>query len=127
MEHRGDPRRPTDVAVRFVTRPSISGSGRILDISPTGAFLETRAPLRHLSLLYLQPFDMPTSAGAGGRIAATVVRSALNGYGLEWCEFGAAATAVYAALTVPFYDLAGGRQLALELERRHHEPPPAYF
>ncbi len=126
MEHRGGPRRPTEVAVRFVTRPSISGSGRILDISPTGAFLETRALLRHLSLIYLQPFDLPPSAGAGGRIAATVVRSAVNGYGLEWCEFGAAATAVYAALTAPFCELSGGRQLALELERRH-ESPPAFF
>ena len=54
MDNRSDLRRPTDVEVSFLARPSISGSGRILNISSTGAFLATAAPLGYLSLLYLQ-------------------------------------------------------------------------
>ncbi|HLZ99483.1 MAG TPA: hypothetical protein VKP66_16225 [Steroidobacteraceae bacterium] len=114
MDYRVDPRRPTDVAVRFLTRPSQTGSGRILNVSATGAFLETTAPLSYLSLLYLQPLEL-SPAGAAGRIAATVVRRAVNGFGLEWCEFGAASTPVYAILASSSCDLGGAGQLALEL------------
>jgi hypothetical protein len=113
MEHRWGKRRPANVTVRFVTLPAISGWGRILDISSTGAFLATDVPLRRLSVLYLQPVDTPADKNADGRIAATVVRQSANGFGLEWCEFAAAWTPVYAALTSSLLDLSGGRQMTL--------------
>jgi hypothetical protein len=110
-----------------LTRPSITGLGRILNISSTGAFLETTMPLRHLSLLYLQPLEPPLGltpmAHAGGHIAATVVRRSVDGYGLAWCEFGAAGTAAYAILASPDGGRAGERQLALELSRAPGTPP----
>src|SRR5438309_647940 len=123
MDNRSDLRRSTDVAVSFQARPSINGSGRILNISSTGAFLATAAPLCHLSLLYLQPLDPPSTKGAGGHLAATVVRCARDGFGLEWCEFGAASTPVYALLHAPAGGLGDARQLALALSQVPTLPP----
>ena len=111
-QHRGQ-RHPTDVTVRFFTRPATIGFGRVINVSATGAFLETQFPLRLLSLLYLQPIDLLPSDGAGGRIAATVVRHSAAGVGLEWCEFGAEATRVYARLAAGSNDLAEENQLPL--------------
>jgi hypothetical protein len=111
-QHRGQ-RRSTDVTVHFFTRPATMGIGRVLNVSATGAFMETRLPLRLLSLLYLQPTDPLLADGTGGRIAATVVRCSATGVGLEWCEFGAEATRVYARLVTGSTDLVDGHQLRL--------------
>jgi hypothetical protein len=61
----------------------------------------------------LQPTDLPHSDGAGGRIAATVVRHSATGVGLEWCEFGAEVTRVYARLAAGSNDLGEENQLPL--------------
>jgi hypothetical protein len=111
-QHRGL-RRSTDVMVQFFTRPATIGIGRVLNVSATGAFMETRLPLRLLSLLYLEPTDSLLADGTGGRIAATVVRCSATGVGLEWCEFGAEATRVYARLVAGSNDLVDEHQLPL--------------
>ena len=113
MEHRWGQRRPTNVTVRFVTMPATTGIGRLLNLSSTGAFMETNLNLRLLSLLYLEPVDQPSDTSATGRLAATVVRQGPTGVGLEWCEFGAEMTQVYARLAGGSYDLAGAHQLQL--------------
>ncbi|HME38258.1 MAG TPA: PilZ domain-containing protein [Steroidobacteraceae bacterium] len=110
--HRGQ-RRATDVVVRFVTRPHTIGTGRIVNISATGAFMETDRPLRPLSLLYVEPVDPLPADGTGGRIAATVVRCGPTGVGLEWCEFAAEATTAYARLAAVSNDLADAQQRPL--------------
>jgi hypothetical protein len=83
MEHRWGKREPTDVAVNFVVYGT-TGTGRVLNVSLTGAYLETSIPPRLLSVVYLQR-ARPASAAAE-RIAATVVRRDPWGVGLEWCE-----------------------------------------
>jgi hypothetical protein len=98
MEHRWGPRQATDVAVRFVARPGTMETGRVRNISMTGAYMETRVPLRRFSLVYLEPVT-PTS-GAARRIAASVVRQDALGVGLEWCELAAEAAPVAARLAL---------------------------
>jgi hypothetical protein len=112
MKHRGQ-RHRTNVAVRFFTRPATNGVGSVINISPTGAFMQTQTPLRLLSIIYLEPTDPPLADGVVGRIAATVVRSDDTGVGLEWCEFAADTTKAYAWLADGSADFADRHQLAL--------------
>jgi hypothetical protein len=83
MEHRWGKREPTDVAVNFVVYGT-TGAGRVLNVSLTGAYLETSIPPRLLSVVYLQLAR--TASATEERIAATVVRRDPWGVGLEWCE-----------------------------------------
>ena len=115
MEHHRGQRHSTDVTVQFLTRPATIGIGRVLNVSSTGAFMETQTPLPLLSLVYLQPTDQLPGDGTGGRIAATVVRRSATGVGLEWCEFGADATRVYARLATGSNDFADEQQLPLSV------------
>jgi PilZ domain len=96
MEHRWGERRPIDLAVRFVVLPGTVGTGHVINISSSGAFMETQIPLRLLSLLYLQPMNF-----AEDEIAATVVRRDARGVGLEWCEFKAETMKSYLLMSTP--------------------------
>jgi hypothetical protein len=89
------------------------GIGLVTNISATGAFLETQAALRLLSILYLEPADPDLTGSARGRIAATVVRRGATGVGLKWCEFAADTTKVYACLVAGANELLDEHQLPL--------------
>jgi hypothetical protein len=97
MEHRWGTRKSTDVAVRFVAMPATMGIGRVVNISLTGAFMETQVMLRLLSLVYLQPFGQVRDGDQKNRLVASVVRQTSLGVGLEWCDSTASARA-YAQL-----------------------------
>jgi hypothetical protein len=86
MEHRWGTRKSTDVAVRFVAMPATMGTGRVVNISLTGAFMETQVMLRLLSLVYLQPFGQVRDGDQKSRLVASVVRQTPLGVGLEWCD-----------------------------------------
>lgn len=86
MEHRWGSRKPIDVPVRFIALPATIGSGRITNVSMTGAFLETRMELRPLALLYVEMIHLPQEAGRRKRLSASVVRRTELGVGIEWCE-----------------------------------------
>jgi hypothetical protein len=86
MEHRWGSREATDVAVRFLALPHTIGTGRVVNISITGAFMETALDLRVMSLVYLEPTGGRAAEGRTERIAASVVRKSSTGVGLEWCE-----------------------------------------
>jgi hypothetical protein len=86
MEHRWGSREVTDVAVRFLALPETIGSGRVVNISVTGAFMETALNLRVMSLIYLEPAVWAPTEGRSKRIAASVVRKSSTGVGIEWCE-----------------------------------------
>ena len=55
MEHRWGRRESTDVPVQFLARSGMTGSGRVLNISSTGAYLQTALSLPLNSLVYLEP------------------------------------------------------------------------
>jgi hypothetical protein len=100
MDHRWGRRQPTDLAVRFVAKAGVSGTGRVLNISLTGAYLETRVALRLLSLVYLEPDSSVSGDAPRGCTAASVVRRDALGVGLEWCDFSTTATNLSARLAV---------------------------
>jgi hypothetical protein len=83
MEHRWGRRQSTDVKVRVASTDKI-GTGRILNISMTGAFMATRMPLRLLSVVYVAASSSRRVRSTG--MAAFVVRHDVDGVGLEWCE-----------------------------------------
>lgn len=84
MEHRWGRRQDTNIHVHFFSLPKTGGAGRLLNISSSGAWLETSVSLRLWSLLYLESLDVWASEET--RTSATVVRRAARGVGLEWCE-----------------------------------------
>jgi hypothetical protein len=86
MEHRWGRRQSTDVRVRFVSRTKI-GTGCLLNVSVTGAFMKTKVHLRLLSVLNLSVASHSRKAKGKGA-AAFVVRQDSAGVGLEWCEAG---------------------------------------
>jgi hypothetical protein len=89
------------------------GIGLVTNISATGAFLETQAALRLLSIVYLEPSDPDLAHSALGRIAATVVRRGATGVGLKWYEFAADTTRVYARLLADASEASDNHQLPL--------------
>jgi hypothetical protein len=86
MEHRWGRREEIDVMVRFLVFPNQIGTGRVLNISVSGAFLETTLALRRKALVYLEPTVWSPSKGRAKRIVGSVIRTAPTGAGLEWCE-----------------------------------------
>lgn len=86
MDHRWGQRQSTDVTVNLVARSGVSQIVRVVNVSLTGAYLETSVTLRLHSLVYLQPSTQQHAQMNGNRIAANVVRQDELGVGLEWCE-----------------------------------------
>jgi hypothetical protein len=86
MEHRWGRRRSADVTVQFMAMPGTIGTGRVLNISVTGAFMTTTVPLRLLSLLYVAPDGAWVDNRDTECLVAYVVRRDAMGVGLEWCE-----------------------------------------
>jgi hypothetical protein len=84
MEHRWGRRHSTNIQVSFFARPTTSGTGRLLNISWSGAWMETSVSLNLCSLLSLDVIDDPPPPGV--RATAIVVRRTAKGVGLEWCE-----------------------------------------
>jgi hypothetical protein len=58
----------------------------VLNISVSGAFLETTLTPRRMSLVYLEPVVWSPTQGRAKRIVGSVVRADSTGVGLEWCE-----------------------------------------
>jgi PilZ domain-containing protein len=86
MDHRWGQRQATNVVVHVVATSGRAGAARVLNISLTGAYLETSVLLRLHSRVHLVPISPDNSAGGSNRIAANVVRHDALGVGLEWCE-----------------------------------------
>jgi hypothetical protein len=86
MDHRWGQRRATDFVVHVVATSGRTVAARVLNVSLTGAYLETSVPLRLNSLIHLTPY-LPDNFTAGtNRVAANVVRHDALGVGLQWCE-----------------------------------------
>ncbi len=86
MEHRWGERFATDLAVRLAGRPYNVRTGRLVDLSVSGAYIDVSADLRLLSRVQVaialpQRLTHPTPV-----VAAYVARKSVDGIGVEWCE-----------------------------------------
>ena len=85
MDHRWGQRQATNLAVHVVAANGVTGAPRVVNVSLTGAYLETSASIRLHALVYLASSSRQNCAG-GRRVAANVVRHDALGVGLEWCQ-----------------------------------------
>jgi len=81
MEHRWGHRHPANMAVSFALRSGERGVGRVLNISSTGAYLQTEFHLRIFTLIEL---FIDGVMPRGVRSTACVMRRDHIGVGLEW-------------------------------------------
>jgi len=86
MDHRWGQRRATDFVVHVVATSGRTVAARVLNVSLTGAYLETSVPLRLNSLIHLRPYLPDNFTAGSNRVAANVVRHDALGVGLQWCE-----------------------------------------
>jgi hypothetical protein len=84
MEHRWGRRFPVDLPVRLVRSSGVATSGRVRNLSTTGAFVESSLLPPAGALVYVE------RRGAGPwpacAMAACVIWQGDGGVGLEWCE-----------------------------------------
>lgn len=87
MEHRWGERSQVAVKVRlFAPGPDISRLGCILDISASGAFIETRLKPQLLQRLQVEVRTQTSTGRERVIVPACVVRRTAVGLGVEWCE-----------------------------------------
>ena len=100
MEHRWGKRQITDVGVRFVAATAKIGTGRLLNMSTSGAYLATPMNLRVLTLVYLACLASRSAKIRVNGMPAYVVRLDAFGLGLEWCESSAGKMSIAARLAI---------------------------
>lgn len=91
MEHRFGTRRPLSLPVRLDKRGETLAFGRMLNVSLSGAYIETTRifqPLMQIEI-YCGRFSGDPARASG--IAAYMARKTITGVGVEWCEFAPAA------------------------------------
>ncbi len=81
MEHRWGNRHAANLPVSFTLQSGGRGVGRVLNISTTGAYLQTEMPLRILTLIDL---FIDGAFPRGARFRGCVMRRDQGGVGLEW-------------------------------------------
>jgi len=87
MEHRWGERFSVALEVRVAARPFAVRTGRLVNLSLSGAAVEINFELRVLSRVQLAVIAPHTQAHATPVISAFVARRYPGGIGLEWCEF----------------------------------------
>jgi hypothetical protein len=85
MEHRWGQRMRCQANVRLSAGNGIGGSGRVRDVSTSGAFIETAVDLPMHARVMLT-VSGNESATHEVEIAAIVARVGRDGIGVEWCE-----------------------------------------
>jgi hypothetical protein len=87
MEHRWGQRFTVDIAVRLGSRPYAVRTGRLMDLSMSGASIKIGMELRLLSRVQVAlvlPSRFPRATPV---ISAYVARRHRDGVGVEWCDF----------------------------------------
>jgi hypothetical protein len=87
MEHRWGERLEVDLAVRLGSRPYAVRTGRLIDVSVSGANIAIGADLRVLSRVQVALVLPGRFAHATPVISAYVTRRHRDGVGVEWFEF----------------------------------------
>ena len=87
MEHRWGERVGVDIPVRITGHPFIVRTGRLSNLSVSGAFIRADLDLRPLSRI-LVAIELPHQPKREApTIPAFVARKLKDGIGIEWCEF----------------------------------------
>jgi len=86
MEHRWGERINLDLPVRITAHPFTVRSGRLCNLSVSGAYVRTDVELRLLSRIQIM-LDLPLLKCEALPIPAYIARKCKDGFGLEWCEF----------------------------------------
>ena len=84
MEHRWGQRVPADVIVRLIGAPGAIGTGRLRNVSATGAFVHTNLDLPPLTPVRVELIAGPPPKGYPCAGRAYVVRQVAAGVGIEW-------------------------------------------
>jgi PilZ domain len=87
MEHRWGQRLKVDLAIRVAGRPYNVRSGRLIDLSASGAYLAVSADLRLLSRVQIALALPNRLTHPTPMAAAYVTRIGKDGIGVEWCEY----------------------------------------
>jgi hypothetical protein len=85
MEHRWGQRMRCEATVGLSAGTGITGTGRVCDVSSSGAFIETALDLPMHTRVLLMVLGNE-SATHVVEIAASVARVDPDGIGVEWCE-----------------------------------------
>ena len=87
MEHRWGERVGVDLPVRITAHPFSVRTGRLHNLSVSGAFIDVAADLRLLSRVQVAITALPQRLGhPTPMIAAFIARRSEDGVGVEWCE-----------------------------------------
>jgi hypothetical protein len=83
MEHRFGRRYSCGEGVRVAAGEGVAGIGRFLNVSMSGAYIESALDFPHFALVSItrSPVD-----GAAVELRASVVRRDAGGFAVEWCE-----------------------------------------
>lgn len=87
MEHRWGERVGVDIPVRITGHPFTVRTGRLSNLSVSGAFIRADVDVRPLSRI-LVAIELPQRPKSDApMIPAFVARRLKDGIGIEWCEF----------------------------------------
>ncbi len=87
MEHRWGQRFAVDIGVRLGSRPYAVRTGRLTDLSMSGASIKIGMDLRVLTRVQVALVLPSRLSRATSVISAYVARRHRDGAGIEWCEF----------------------------------------
>jgi len=110
--------------VQFFAGPGTIGTGRLVNMSSTGAFMETTVPLRPLCIVNLGPVGVAVGESKDRSVAASVIRQSARGVGLEWCEAAAGSKSVDSRLKALGGALDGTDELPLRAAFAFVPPAP---
>jgi hypothetical protein len=83
MEHRFGNRLPCGTQVTVSAGAGVVGAGRMVNVSLSGAYVETAVDLPLFSPVAIEKL---CGGGRGISLRACVVRKDADGVGIEWCE-----------------------------------------
>ena len=89
MEHRWGRRIPCSASVLIAAGAGVTGTGRLRDVSTSGAFVETTLDLPLLAQVTIAVLRVGAAAIDGPGTRANIVRRASGGFAVEWCEIQA--------------------------------------
>jgi PilZ domain-containing protein len=118
MEHRWGQRVSADVMVRLIGAPGAIGTGRLRNVSATGAFVQTNLDLPLLTTVRVEWIAGPPPAGHPCAGRAYVVRQVAAGVGIEWFAVALDAIGIRSRRLTTRHPVANAMSVAPEMRHR---------